>query len=91
MISKDNEKNDSYKWVVLAISFMLMLTFAISLQSLPPLFDKIVKDIYFSNSQAGMLMSAYAIPGIFLSYQRKKIMRTQMYHQKNLQVDCSLM
>ena len=62
------KRSDTYKWVVLAISFMLMLTFAISLQSLPPIFDKIGKDISFSNSQAGMLMGAYAIPGIFLPF-----------------------
>lgn len=62
------KRSDSYKWVVLAISFMLMLTFAISLQSLPPIFNNIAKDIDFSTSQAGMLMGAYAIPGIFLPF-----------------------
>ena len=62
------KKSISYKWVVLAISFALMLVFAISLQSLPPIFDKIQKDISFSNSQAGMLMGAYAIPGIFIPF-----------------------
>lgn len=62
------KKSNSYKWVVLAISFALMLVFAISLQSLPPIFDKIQKDISFSNSQAGMLMGAYAIPGIFIPF-----------------------
>lgn len=50
------------------ISFILMLTFAISLQALPPIFDKIQEDIAFTNSQAGMLMGAYAIPGIFLPF-----------------------
>lgn len=59
---------NSYKWVVLAISFLLMLTFAISLQALPPIFDQITKDIPFSNSQAGMLMGAYAIPGVLISF-----------------------
>lgn len=63
-----DEKTNSYKWVVLAISFMLMLTFAISLQSLPQIFDKIQKDISFSNSQAGVLMGAYAIPGVLLPF-----------------------
>lgn len=62
------KKSNSYKWVVLAISFILMLVFAISLQFLPPIFDKIQKDISFSNSQAGMLMGAYAIPGIFIPF-----------------------
>ncbi len=61
-------KSPSYKWLVLGLSFMLMLTFAISLQSLPPLLDKIAEDIAFSNSQAGLLMGIYAIPGIFLPF-----------------------
>ena len=63
-----DKRSNSYKWVVLAISFTLMLVFAISLQSLPPIFDKIQKDISFSTSQAGMLMGVYAIPGIFIPF-----------------------
>lgn len=42
---KDFQEKDSYKWVVLAISFLQMLTFAITLQVLPPIFDNITKDI----------------------------------------------
>ncbi|MGI6227789.1 MAG: CynX/NimT family MFS transporter, partial [Peptococcales bacterium] len=61
-------KRDSYKWVVLSISFLVMLGFAISLQALPPIFSYITKDIPFTDSQAGMLMGAYAIPGIFLPF-----------------------
>ena len=32
------QSRKSGKWVVLAVSFLLMFTFAISLQALPPLF-----------------------------------------------------
>ena len=60
--------SDSYKWIVLTISFAMMLCFSLSLQALPPLFEQIMKDIPFSNSQAGVLMGAYAIPGIFLPF-----------------------
>lgn len=59
---------ESYKWVVLGISFAIMLAFAISLQFLPPIFKQIIRDIPFSNSQAGMLMGAYAVPGIILPF-----------------------
>ena len=62
-----NEEN-SYKWTVLGISFLLMLVFAISLQSLPPIFGSILKDIPFSNKQAGLLMSSYSILGIFFPF-----------------------
>lgn len=69
-------------WVVLAISFLLMSTFAASLQALPPLFSQITMDIPFSNSQAGMLMGAYAIPGIFLPFLIAVLI--QRYNQKNI-------
>ncbi|NLC28328.1 MAG: MFS transporter [Campylobacteraceae bacterium] len=45
-----------------------MLVFAISLQALPPIFSSIMEDIPFSNSQAGFLMSSYAVLGIFLPF-----------------------
>lgn len=64
---KRNEK-ESYKWIVLLISFLLMLVFAISLQALPPIFGNIMKDIPFSNRQAGFLMSAYSVLGIFFPF-----------------------
>lgn len=56
------------KWVILVISCMLMMCFALTLQALPPLFELMKKDISFTNSQAGMLMGVYAIPGIFLPF-----------------------
>lgn len=59
---------DSYKWIVLGISFLLMLVFAISLQALPPIFSNILKDIPFSNQQAGLLMSSYSFLGIFFPF-----------------------
>ncbi|WP_427846163.1 CynX/NimT family MFS transporter [Desulfitobacterium dichloroeliminans] len=46
----------------------MMMCFALSLQALPPLFEQIMKDVPFSNSQAGILMGSYAIPGIFLPF-----------------------
>lgn len=58
----------SSRWVVLALSFFMMIGFALSLQALPPLFGQIMKEVSFSNSQAGILMGAYAIPGIFLPF-----------------------
>lgn len=68
MMTKSTNKRDLYKWMILAISFLLMLLFSISLQVLPPIFDNIIKDIPFSNSQAGLLMSAYSILGIFIPF-----------------------
>ncbi|GEM_PF-1731106 len=61
-----NKNTDTYKWIVLFLSFMFMTLFALSLQSIPPLFSHIGNDIPLSDSQAGMLMGIYAVPGIFL-------------------------
>ena len=65
---KDNNTNMSYKWLVLAISFAMMLVFAVSLQFLPPIFSNIMKDIPFSNKQAGLLMTGYSVLGIFIPF-----------------------
>lgn len=59
-----------------------MLTFAISLQSLPPIFDNIAEDIAFSNSQAGLLMGIYAIPGIILPFLVAFL--TSKYNEKSM-------
>lgn len=67
-MTRSDRKRDPYKWVILTLSFLLMVTFAISLQALPPILDSIGRDIPFSNSQAGTLMGVYALPGIFLPF-----------------------
>ena len=61
-----NKNTDTYKWIILFLSFVFMILFALSLQSVPPLFSHIGNDIPLSDSQAGMLMGSYAMPGIFL-------------------------
>lgn len=67
-MDKTYERGNLYKWIVLAISFLSTFVFAISLQALPPIFNSIMRDIPFSQSQAGFLMSAYSILGIFIPF-----------------------
>lgn len=67
-MDKTYERGNLYKWMVLAISFLSTFVFAISLQALPPIFNSIMRDIPFSQSQAGFLMSAYSILGIFIPF-----------------------
>lgn len=67
-VNKTYEKSNLYKWMILAISFLITFVFAISLQALPPLFSDIMKNIPFSQSKAGFLMSAYSILGIFIPF-----------------------
>ncbi|MDT3700728.1 MAG: hypothetical protein RO469_15055 [Thermincola sp.] len=57
--------NNSYKWVVLVISFFMMMGFALSLQVLPPLFDQITRDV--SAPQAGFLSSLIMLVPIFVT------------------------
>lgn len=68
MSAIDDKQTGTSKWVVLTISFLLMFVFSISLQALPPIFGNIMKDIPFSHSQAGFLMSAYSFLGIFIPF-----------------------
>jgi predicted MFS family arabinose efflux permease len=44
-----------------------MLTFAFTLQFLPPILSLIIEDMKFTHTQAGLLMSLFALPTIFLS------------------------
>jgi len=44
-----------------------MLGFAFVFQSLPPILTLIVKELKLTHSQAGLLMSLFALPAIFLS------------------------
>ncbi|MHA2218859.1 MAG: MFS transporter [Candidatus Hodarchaeales archaeon] len=44
-----------------------MLTFAFTLQFLPPILSLIIEDMKYTHTQAGLLMSLFALPTIFLS------------------------
>lgn len=62
----DFEKRGFYKWFVLCLAFSFMLVLSLLLQSLPPILDNITKDVPLSHSQAGLLMGAYSVLGIFV-------------------------
>jgi predicted MFS family arabinose efflux permease len=44
-----------------------MLGFAFTLQSIPPILTLIIKDLELTHTQAGLLMSFFALPPIFIS------------------------
>lgn len=54
------------RWRVFTVAYLLMVLFAFPLQSLPPMFGLILRDISFSHSQEGFLMGSYGIPGLFM-------------------------
>lgn len=75
-------EEDRYRWVVFALSYLLMFAFPFPLQSVPPLLDLIRSEVYFNNAKTGFLMGTYGIPGLFMPlaaaalamrYDRKKV------------------
>jgi MFS family permease len=58
---------NGYRWIILVLSYFCMLVFAFTLQSLPPILPLIIKELGLSHAQAGLLMSLFALPAIFLA------------------------
>jgi MFS family permease len=56
-----------YRWIILIVAYLCMLAFAFTLQFLPPILSLIIEDMKFTHTQAGLLMSLFALPTIFLS------------------------
>jgi predicted MFS family arabinose efflux permease len=56
-----------YRRVMLFLSYLCMLGFAFTLQSIPPVLPLIIKGLKLSHTQAGVLMGIYSLPAIFLS------------------------
>jgi MFS family permease len=55
------------RWTILCMVYLGMLGFAITLQSVPPLIGSIVSELKVSFAEAGLLMSLFALPGVFVS------------------------
>ena len=56
-----------YRWKILVMVYVCMLSFALVFQSIPPLLSLIRQDLDISHAQAGLLMSLFALPGIFVA------------------------
>jgi MFS family permease len=56
-----------YRWVILSLSYLCMLVFAFTLQSLPPILRLVIKELKLTHAQAGLLMSLFSLPAIFLA------------------------
>ena len=56
-----------YRWVILVLSYLCMLGFAFTLQSLPPILTLIIEELRLTHGEAGLLMSLFALPAIFLA------------------------
>jgi len=56
-----------YRWTILGLAWFCIFTFAILYQSIPPILGLLVDNLGITHSQAGGLMSLFALPAIFLS------------------------
>jgi predicted MFS family arabinose efflux permease len=52
---------------MLAVVYLCMLSFALVFQSVPPILTLIRQELDVSHAQAGLLMSLFALPGIFVA------------------------
>lgn len=60
-------KADNYRWVILGLTYACQLSFALVFQSIPPILRFIVTELKITQAQAGLLMSLFALPGVFFS------------------------
>ncbi|PIV20478.1 MAG: hypothetical protein COZ69_02930 [Deltaproteobacteria bacterium CG_4_8_14_3_um_filter_45_9] len=58
---------DNYRWVILIIVYLSILAFTLIFQSIPPILPFILSDLHLTYAQSGLLMSLFALPGIFVS------------------------
>lgn len=56
-----------YRWKILAMAYACQISFALVFQSIPPLLRLVVSEFELTHAQAGLLMSLFALPGIFIS------------------------
>jgi MFS family permease len=56
-----------YRWSMLAVVYLCMLSFALVFQSVPPILTLVRQELDVSHAQAGLLMSLFALPGIFVA------------------------
>jgi MFS family permease len=58
---------NNYRWVILIIVYLSILAFALIFQSIPPILPFILSELHLTYAQSGLLMSLFALPGIFVS------------------------
>lgn len=58
---------DNYRWVILAIVYLSILAFALIFQSIPPILPLIISELHLTYTESGLLMSLFALPGLFIS------------------------
>ena len=60
-------RREHYRWTILGITYLVMLSFAVAYHSIPPVLPLIMKELQLSHAQGGFLMSVFALPGIVVA------------------------
>ncbi len=60
-------KKSLSRWAALSEIYLCMLSYALAMQSIPPVMSLLIHDFHLSHHQGGMLMSLFALPAIFVS------------------------
>ncbi len=55
------------RWAILAVLYLGILAFGVTMQSVPPILNLVISEFGLLHSQAGLLMSFFALPGIVIS------------------------
>jgi MFS family permease len=58
---------DNYRWVILGIVYLSILAFTFIFQFIPPILPFILNELHLTYAQSGLLVSLFALPGIFVS------------------------
>ncbi len=53
--------------MILSIVYLSILAFALIFQSIPPILPLIISELHTTYAQSGLLMSLFALPGLFIS------------------------
>ncbi|MDO9350552.1 MAG: MFS transporter [Deltaproteobacteria bacterium] len=61
------KKSEAYRWIILVVVYLSILAFTFIFQSIPPILPLIISELHINYAQSGLLMSLFALPGIFLS------------------------
>jgi MFS family permease len=83
------ERNEAYRWVILVIVYLSILAFTLIFQSIPPILPLIVSELHLTYAQSGLLMSLFALPGIFVSILGGFL--ADRYGMRSLGIGCFLL
>ncbi len=64
---ESKDETQKYRWVILVIVYLSILAFALIFQSIPPILPLIMSELRITYTQSGLLMSLFALPGLFIS------------------------